>query len=175
MGLASDDCVPIPAYKAHAAVEREPNLLYAVSIDYELIAKLNATIPTLLSRDEAIVWDLLSKCGGEHLRKAEDAFVFSTVRKHWPTLRTLPAGTPFQIISARKAIRILHTQPKRTPGIGLRAWGTGASGEVNVHVSVRNEMTLWSTVAERIAANGVSNIIEAVNRRRQEWVYDPEI
>jgi len=34
VGLAPEDCIPIPAYKAHAAIERAPNLLYIVSPDY---------------------------------------------------------------------------------------------------------------------------------------------
>jgi hypothetical protein len=34
VGLDPDDCVPIPAYKANAAIEAFPHLLYVVSIDF---------------------------------------------------------------------------------------------------------------------------------------------
>jgi hypothetical protein len=44
-----------------------------------------------------------------------------------------------------------------------------------VHVSIKNDMTPWQTVADRIIRNGIKNIIEAVNRKRVEEVYDPEI
>lgn len=175
VGLAPDDCVPIPAYKAHAAVEAHPSLLYVVSVDYGLISRLTATLPGLLSLQERQVWGLLQRLSGARLRSAEDAFVFRTVRKYWASLKPLAATTPFQVISARKSLRILQTNPKRTPGVGLRAWGTGASAEVNVHVSVANEMTPWETVAARIEAKGIHDVIGAVNRRRTEEVYDPEI
>ena len=82
---------------------------------------------------------------------------------------------PFRIISARKSIRILQKKPKRTPGIGLRAWGTGASAEVNVHIKVSEETKPWEEIFERITLNGLDDIIEAINRKRTELVYDPEI
>ena len=78
-------------------------------------------------------------------------------------------------MSARKSVRILQTKPQRTPGIGLKAWGTGASGEINVHVSIREDTTPWATVSQRIIDSGVQNIVNAVNRKRTEVVYDPEI
>ena len=119
---------PVPAYKAYDAIEKEPNLIYAICIDYSLIAKIERGLLTLFSPEEA-----------------------------------------------RKAIRILQTLPKRTPGIGLRAWGTGASAEVNVHISVGRETKRWDEIHSRIEENGITDIIEAVNRRRTELVFDPEV
>lgn len=170
-----DDCVPIPAYKAHGALEDFPNLLYVVAVDYQLLGRLATGLPSLLDAEERIVWDLLNRCGGPQVRNAEDAFVFSTVRKYWSGLKTMAADTPFHVISARKAIRILQTKPYRTPGIGLRAWGTAARGEVNVHLSIREDMTPWDTVSARVLTGGILDIVRAVNRRRMEEVYDPEI
>jgi hypothetical protein len=80
----------------------------------------------------------------------------------------------FRIISARKAIRILQKHPKRTPGLGLRAWGTGASAENNVHVSVADETKIWDEIFIRIVKNGLPDIISAVNRKKAELVFDPE-
>jgi hypothetical protein len=175
VGLEPHDSIPIPAYKANAAVEACPNLLYIVSADYDLVKQLNELLPRLMTSDETRVWSLLNKFGGALLKKGEDDFIVSTVRKYWSALQGVVAANPFHVISARKALRILHTNPRRTPGIGLRAWGTGASAEVNVHVSISTEMTAWSVVRDRIVANGVANVVEAVNRKRVEEVYDPEI
>jgi hypothetical protein len=175
VGLEPEDCIPIPVYKASAAVEKHPSLLYLVSVDWKLIATIDTLLPTLFTREEAIVWHLLNRYEGSGTKKAEDAFVFKTVRKHWERFKAALASTPFHAVSARRALRILQTIPKRTPGIGLRAWGTGANAEVNVHLSIAADTTPWQDVAARIAAKGLGDVIGAINRKRQEWVYDPEI
>jgi hypothetical protein len=175
VGLDPSDCIPIPAYKAHAAVDSLPNLLYVVSVDYDLIGNLNTLLPKMLSRDEVIVWDLLNRYAGTMVRSAEDAFIGEMVDKYWEHIEKIVQNNPFHAISARKAIRILQTLPHRTPGIGLRAWGTGASAEVNVHVSIKEDTTPWAEVRDRIISKGISDIIMAVNRKRVEEVYDPEI
>jgi hypothetical protein len=175
VGLEPDDCIPIPVYKASAALETLPSLLYVVSVDFTLVPMLDRLLPELFSADERIVWDVLNRYEGARLRTAEDAFVFSVVRRHWDRIRETIQHTPFHAVSARKSIRVLQTKPKRTPGIGLRAWGTGASAEVNVHLSIREDTTPWNDVATRIADRGLGDVIAAINRRRQEWVYDPEI
>src|SRR5262249_42470378 len=64
VGLDPDDCIPIPAYKAHAAIDSVPNLLYVVSVDYDLVARLNALLPRLFDSDERIVWQLLNQYAG---------------------------------------------------------------------------------------------------------------
>jgi len=175
VGLDPDDCIPIPAYKAHDAVEKEPNLLYAISIDYTLIRKIESRLLTQFNKDEAEVWRLLNEYSGTLIRDAEDKFIYSMVNKHWSEFSEHVALPVFRIISARKAIRILQKLPKRTPGIGLRAWGTGASAEVNVHISVSNETKGWDEIHMRVRSNGIDEIIQAVNRKRTELVFDPEI
>jgi hypothetical protein len=173
--LDPNDCVPIPAYKAHLAVERLPSLLYAVAVDYTLIGTITELLPKLLEPAEVITWEILNSCAGARVRKAEDAFVGRVVRRHWDRIQKAVRPELFHVVSARKAIRILQTIPHRTPGIGLRAWGTSARGEVNVHLSIAEDMKDWAEIHQRITEGGLSNIIEAVNRRHQEWVYDPEI
>lgn len=175
VGLEPDDCIPIPVYKASGALETLPSLLYVVSVDFTLVSTLDRLLPELFSPDERIVWDLLNRFEGARLRTAEDAFVFATVRRHWDRIRETIQDKPFHAVSARRSIRVLQTKPKRTPGIGLRAWGTGANAEVNVHLSIREDTTSWADVATRVADRGLSDVIAAINRRRQEWVYDPEI
>lgn len=173
--LEPDDCLPIPAYKAHAAVERAPSLLYVISADYDLVGKLNEKLPTILCPQEQLVWSLLNRFAGMLVRHGEDEFILKMVNEHWDEILPLAQATPFYAISARKSIRILQTKPSRTPGIGLRAWGTGAAAEVNVHVSIAAETTKWTTVHDRIVSNGINDIVQAVNRKRVEEVYDPEI
>jgi hypothetical protein len=175
VGLQPNDCVPIPAYKANAAVEKYPNLIYAISVDFEMLGILRSELPKLLSTEESLVWDLITRYAGSHTRDAEDLFVFEIVRKHWERLKFLIKPNPFHIISARKAIRVLQTKPERTPGIGMRGWGTGASAEVNVHVSLAADTTPWDNVGTRIEENGVKDIVGAVNRKRVEEIFDPEI
>ncbi len=175
VGLDPDDCIPIPVYKAYDALEKEPNLLYAVAIDYELVQSINSHLISLLDNNESIVWHILNDYSGTRIRDSEDSFVYRLTRRHWNSIRDKFANPEFRIISARKAIRILQKQPKRTPGIGLRAWGTGARAEVNVHISVAEETTPWSEVRDRIVRNSLSDIADAINRQTTEIVYDPEI
>lgn len=175
VGLDPDDCVPIPAYKAHDAISREPNLLYAICIDYTLLAKIKDQLLTRFSEAEAAVWELLSKYSGPLIRDAEDRFVYSMVNKHWDDFSRHVTIPVFRVVSARRSIRILQTQPKRTPGIGLRAWGTGASAEVNVHISVTDETKRWDEIHSRIVSRGVADIVAAVNRKRTELVFEPEV
>jgi hypothetical protein len=175
VGLDPDDCIPIPAYKAYDAIEKAPNLLYAISVDYALLGKIESQLLTRLSQAEAHVWRVLNHYAGALIRDAEDRFVYSTVNRHWEDFSGHVSLPVFRVISARKAVRILQTQPKRTPGIGLRAWGTGASAEVNVHVSITSETKAWDEIHYRIQGRGLIDIIDAVNRKRTELVYDPEI
>jgi len=175
VGLDPEDCVPIPAYKAFGALEQMPDLLYVVSIDYRLLRNINDNLREILDDKEKVVWDILGQYAGQGIRSAEDRFVFSCVKKYWDKFKSLADNSPFYAISARKAIRILQTLPKRTPGLGLRAWGTSAAAEINVHVSVKADMTPWDEVAKRIEAKGIQDIRCAINRKRKEEVYDPEI
>jgi hypothetical protein len=175
VGLDPDDCIPIPAYKAFAAIESVPNLIYVVSVDYHLIGTLQRVLPQLFRPEEAIVWHLLNKHVGTHVKNAEDTFISAVIRKHWTQLKEICKNNPFYVISARKSVRILQTKPQRTPGVGLRAWGTGANAEVNVHISISEEMTPWKAIRDRILQLGLEDIVRAVNRKRVEEVYDPEI
>lgn len=175
VGIEPEDCIPIPAYKAFDAIEKEPNLLYLVAIDYGLVDRIERHLLPLLTDDEKTVWELLNQHSGKHIRDAEDRFIYSIVSRHWDQFSEHRSSPEFRVISARRSIRILQTLPKRTPGIGLRAWGTGASAEVNVHIKVSEETKPWSEVHRRIVHDGLKNIVDAINRKRTEVVYDPEI
>jgi hypothetical protein len=175
VGLEPDDCIPIPVYKAYDALEKEPNLLYAISIDYLLIDTINTSLIPFFDKAEQITWDVLNSHSGTRIRDAEDKFVYSMTLKYWDKLFPNIKNNSFCLISARKAIRILQKHPKRTPGIGLRAWGTGANAEVNVHISLAEETKSWNEIFKRICNSGIEDIVKAINRKRTEVVYDPEI
>ncbi len=172
--LEPDDCIPIPAYKAYGAVEVFPNIIYAVSADYDLLRRLRETIPAVFNDHERIAWDLLNRYTGMHLRTAEDAFVYGMVRKY-DQIKAVGGDRPFVTISARKAIRILQTMPKRTPGIGMRAWGTGAMGETNVHVSVARDMTPWVDIAQMLVQQGPQAVTKLIGQTKMEFVSDPKV
>lgn len=93
VGLDPDDCITIPAYKAHDAVEKEPNLLYAISIDYGLIRRIESNLLTQFNKDEAEVWRLLNEYSGTLIRDAEDKFIYSMVN-------TLRLNTRYDVIEA---------------------------------------------------------------------------
>jgi hypothetical protein len=175
VGLEPDDCIPIPAYKAHQAIEVQPNLIYLFAIDYRLTTKIETHLLTHLNAQEAAVWKLLNAKSGSRIRDAEDTFIYAMEEKYWP-LFTAECPLPgFRAISARRAIRILQTLPNRTPGIGLRAWGTGASAEVNVHISIHSETKPWDELHQRIFQGGLDDLIGAINHKRTEVVFDPEL
>lgn len=175
VGLEPDDCIPIPVYKAYDALEKEPNLIYLISVDYLLIDIINKHLIPLFTKEETITWEILNNYSGSRIRDAEDIFVYGMTLKYLPQLQSQITTSSFHVISARKSVRILQKYPKRTPGIGLRAWGTGANAEVNVHICISNETKNWSEIAERIHSKGLSDILRAINRKRTETVYDPEI
>jgi hypothetical protein len=175
VGLEPDDCVPIPTYKAYNATEKRPNLLYAISADYTLISKVKNFLLTLFSDEEKLVWEILSTYAGSLIRDAEDRFVYSMVDRYWDKFSYFVSSPAFRIISARKAVSVLLKHPKRTPGIGLRAWGTRSAAENNVHISITNETKTLDEIFTRISKNGLSDIILAVNRKKTEMVFDPEV
>ena len=146
-----------------------------VSADYTLIGTVANLLGSILSESETLAWATINAFEGARLRRAEDMFVSKIVKQHWDRFSAVVQKTSFHAISARKAIRILQTMPKRTPGLGLRAWGTGAAAEVNVHISISGDTKPWQDIADRISKNGLRDILKAINRRRQEEVYDPEI
>jgi hypothetical protein len=176
VGLEPDDCIPIPAYKAYGALEAgQPNLLYAICADWDLVGLVRDLVPAILTSDELIVWELLQKNVGKHVKDAEDRFVQGIVRRHWVTISKQIPSKPFRLISARRGLMILKAQPKRTPGLGLPAWGTGASAEVNVHVSISKETTLWDEVANQIIERGLGSVISEIDRKTTKIVDDPSI
>lgn len=56
----------------------------------------------------------------------------------------------------------------------MRAWGTGASAEVNVHISISDEMSPWDEIEDRIAQDSVGSVVAAIERTHIEEVTTPK-
>ncbi len=175
VGLPPDDCLPIPVYKAYGAASTYPALIYVFNVDYGLLEQLEHGYVELLSPEEQLVWKLLNEKGGKHLKKGEDEFVYGVVERRWSAFRKFSSNHQFEVVSAQKALKILHSNPRRTPGVGLRAWGNMAKAEVNVHLQRSVDMTPWSSVYRRIRDEGVACIVADVVRTCSATVPDPRV
>ena len=173
VGLEPEDCIPIPAYKAYGALEKEPHLLYAICMDHSIVDAAKGSIPPLFTAEEASVWDLLERKVGKNIKKAEDAFVGKVVDNHWAAVETAIPARNFRVISACRAISILRDKPKRTPGIGLRAWGTSARGETNVHISISAETRAWEQIEDKLQKKGLAGVLSEINRMVSKPVSEP--
>ncbi len=125
VGLDPDDCIPIPAYKAFGAIESVPysSLVYSCSVDFELARRVGEVLKGSLTAEEALVWRILNDYTGSGVKAAENQFVSATVSKSWDKFRTAVSNTPFVVISARRAIRILKTKPQTHARLGSQSVG----------------------------------------------------
>lgn len=173
VGIESDDCLPIPAYKAHGALEKLPDLIYTISPDWELLDILPELLEEVFTDKESIVWEVMAKHGGSGRQNAEDTFIYQTLDKHWSDISSAIDDNPFHAISAKRAIRILKDKPKRTPGVGVKAWGTLAMAETNVHISISEETVAWQEVADRLEEVGVEGVLQDLRRTTEVEIPDP--
>ena len=175
VGLDPDDCLPIPVYKAHLAVAKLPDLIYAISVNYDLPHLLSSQLNSRFDRDERIVWELISKNQGTYLKDAEDLFVFEMVKKYWNQLAPYVEDTSFHAISARRVVTLFRELPKRTPGVGIGRWGNSARAEINVHVSIRQETIPWHDIEDTIVREGLSRVIADISYKRRVMINDPKL
>lgn len=173
VGLEPEDCIPISAYKAIGASEKVPDLVYVDLVDFGLREKVDAFMDAL-EGPLGIGWHLLSWYGGPGARKAEDQYVGALFQEHADALKGLAAATGFRVISARRVLAILRENPRRVPGLGVPGAGTGGFiAEVNVHVSVENEMEPWEDVAGRLVSEGVAPVLATIRETTTITVPDP--
>jgi len=172
--LDPEDCIPLGAYKAIGASERVPALVYVYLVDFTLRERVDAFMEGL-DEDLAIGWDLLSWFGGRGMKRAQDQYIAALFNRHGSDLRDLaPDGTSFRVISAQRALAIMRKQPRRVPGLGVKAAGTGViRGEVNIHVSVEQETMPWGTVAGLLRTHDVQHVLDLVTRTAQAEIPNP--
>src|SRR6185295_46081 len=176
VGLDPEDCIPLGAYKAIGASERVPALVYVYLVDFELRQRVDAFMESL-DEDFSIGWDLLSWFGGNGMKRAQNQYITALFEHHGSDLRALtPGATSFRVISAQRALAIMRKHPRRVPGLGVKAAGTGViRGEVNIHVSVEQETRSWDEVADLIRGKGIQRVLNQVTRTVQAEVPDPEL
>ena len=176
VGLEPEDCVPISAYKAIGASEKVPDLVYVDLVDFELREKVDAFMDGL-EGPLGIGWHLLSWYGGTGARKAEDQYVAALFDEHADALKQLaPGAAAFRVISAQRVLAILRENPRRVPGLGVPGAGTGGFiAEVNVHVSVADEMVPWDDAADRLRNEGIAPVLESIREMTTIEVPDPAL
>ena len=173
-GLEPLDCIPISSYKALNALNKVPDLIYVDLVDFTLREKVDSVMEGL-DGPLGILWDLFSWYGGKGATAAQDVYVDRVFDEHGPVLDALAPGvTSFRAISARRVMAILRANPRRCPGLGVKAAGTGAfNAEVNVHVSVANETTPWDDVGSMLAIEGIQSVLDLIRRTEVREVPAP--
>jgi hypothetical protein len=70
----------------------------------------------------------------------------------------------------------MRVHPRRVPGLGVKAAGTGViRGEVNIHVSVDQETRPWDEIAGLLRAHGIQHILDQVARTARTEIPDPDL
>jgi hypothetical protein len=162
-GLAPLDCIPISSYKALNAVDKVPDLVYVDLVDFSLRERADLAMDQLTG-PLGILWDLLSWYGGGGATRAQNRYVDRLFADRGTGLDALAPGvTSFRVISAKRVLAILRENPRRCPGLGVKAAGTGTfNAEVNVHVSVQDETLPWDDVADILRRSGVPGVLELI-------------
>lgn len=165
VGIAPEDCIPISAYKAIGASERVPDLVYVDLVDFSLRAKVD-TFMEELAGAASLLWELLSWFGGKGARGAQDQYVRRLFDVHGEVLLALgPEQEHFRAISAQRVLAIMRANPRRVPGLGVPAAGTGGfNAEVNVHVSVEKETIAWADVVATVREDGIEPVLADIRQ-----------
>ena len=175
-GLEPEDCIPISSYKALNAKDRVPDLVYVDLVDFTLRERTDAYMDAL-DGNLGVLWDLLTWYGGRGAKAAQDVFVDAVFDRHGDDLdRMAPGVTSFRAISARRVLAILREKPRRCPGLGVKAAGTGTfNAEVNVHVSVSQETTPWDDVEELLLGHGIRAVLDLIRVTETREVEAPRL
>lgn len=176
VGLDPEDCIPLGAYKAIGASERVSGLVYVFLVDFGLRERVDAFMDSL-DGDLAIGWDLLSWFGGRGMKRAQNEYIDVLFERHDADLRSLVPGVKsFRAISAQRALAIMRRLPRRVPGLGVKAAGTGViRGEVNIHVSVEHETRSWDVLAKELKTDGIRQILDRIAQTTMAEVPDPQL
>ena len=172
--VGPEDCIPVSSYKALNAVDRVPDLLYVALVDFTLRERADAFIDGLTG-SLGIAWDLLSWYGGRGAKAAQDRYTDALFDAHGDELDALAPGvSSFRAISAKRVLAILFANPRRCPGLGVKAAGTGTFiAEVNVHVSVRAETVAWDAVERLLVDSGIQAVLDQIRAMEEREMPAP--
>lgn len=173
-GLEPEDCIPISSYKALNAVDKVPDLVYVDLVDFSLRERADAVMDGLTGT-LGVLWDLLSWYAGRGATRAQNQYVDHLFAERGDQLDALAPGvTSFRVISAKRVLAILRENPRRCPGLGVKAAGTGTfNAEVNVHVSVRGETQPWDDIADILRRSGVIGVLDLIRTTETRLVQAP--
>jgi len=153
-----------------------PDLVYVDLVDFALRQRTDAMMDAL-GGSLGIGWDLLSWYRGKGAKAAQDRFVDRLFEVHGAELDALAPGVAnFRVISAQRVLAILRDNPRRCPGLGVKAAGTGTfNAEVNVHVSVDRETAAWSEVARELQKSGIQAVLDQIRETERREVRTPAL
>jgi hypothetical protein len=176
VGLQPQDCIPISVYKALGASEMVPDLVYVDLVDFELGVKVRAFLDAL-DGPFAIGRLLLSHYGGAGIRRAQNRYIEQLFNQHGTAMRVLARkeGQDFRVISAQRVLSIMRDNPRRVPGLGVKGVGRTWRGEVNVHISVKDETLSWTEVADTCVNEGINEVLAAIGRTEKREAPAPKI
>lgn len=176
VGLAPEDCIPISAYKAIGSCERVPDLVYVDLVDFTLREKVDAFMDDLAGSPE-VLWELLSWYGGAGAHRAQDEYMaalFDTYARR--LMAFVPSAAAYRVISAQRVLAIMRNIPRRCPGLGVRAAGTGGfNAEVNIHISVASETVPWDKVAGIMLNDGIEPVLQEIRNSESRDMPAPTI
>jgi len=143
-------------------------------VDFDLREKVDAFMDRL-EDSLGIGWHLFSWYAGRGAKKAQDRYNATLFDRRGLELMALaPEVTKYRAISALRVLAIMGKNPRRVPGLGVKAAGRGVfQAEVNIHVSVENETKSWSEVADELKQLGIQHVLDKVRRRQAAEVSDP--
>ena len=176
VGLEPNDCIPIPAYKAVAVSERVPDLVYVDLVDFSFRQRVDE-FTDALGGSGGLLWKVLAWYGGKGVRKAQDGYVAKLFDLYEDELVALaPKASSWRVISAQRVLAIMRDKPRRCPGLGVRAAGTGGfNAEVNIHVSLKDETVSWQDVSETLQRGGIQAVLDMIRHRTTREVADPSL
>jgi hypothetical protein len=176
VGLDPEDCIPISAYKAIGSSERVHDLVYVDLVDFTLRERVDAYVDSLVG-SLAIGWHLLSWYGGRGAKRAQNQYLRALFDRHGDVLDALvPEAGHFRVISALRVLAVMRRIPRRVPGLGIKAAGTGIwKGEVDVHVSVKDETRPWTEVADELRRHGIQHLLDQIGKTISAEVPDPQL
>jgi len=175
VGLDPDDTFPLAVYKILMGFkyERQTSLpfVFIVSLRWGLVDE----VMRLLSPQDSQLIDLIFQTRTPGRRKAEDRLVSSIVEKlrissNWSKLlRMLEDEGTHRVISAKKALDLfLDKFEERCPGLSLRQFAAkfagrrGTPAEINMHLSISNEMTSLDRFLNLLQTESMEDISRAI-------------
>jgi hypothetical protein len=161
VGLEPDDCFALATYKIANALERQKE----EAVPY---AFLIVTVPSLpRSLVEGHIAEEHSWLASVTGRKVEERIAIRLLAEPWAEeLRAAVSKAEFRVISASRAHKLLHEKLfERVFALRVRAFNwTFRGAEIDMHLSLQNEMVLFSDFVQTITERGAREVAIRLDR-----------